>query len=103
MYSAAMTDLKLQQANNVVGKHLLVCCSHNERSKVFGPFIRPVLLTLDLIVFFEVSYHGNSVYIFLPDHPPKVYNSFFKWACIINVFNESIIYMNQNKPGLNTV
>ena len=80
--SAAITHLKLQEANDVVGKHLLVSYGHNEGSKLFGPIIRPVLLTLDFIVFFEVSYHGNSVYVFLPNHSPKVYNSLLKWTCI---------------------
>ena len=82
--SAATTHLKLQQANGVVSKHLLVSYGHNERSKVIGFIIGPVLLTLNLIALFEVSYHGNSVYIFLPNHSPKVYNSFLKWTCVYN-------------------
>ena len=48
---AEITHFKLQETDNVVRKHLLICCGHNEGSKVFGPFIRPVLLTLGLTAF----------------------------------------------------
>ena len=82
MHNSLVQYLNLEQTNNVVGTQQLICCSHNEGSKVFGAIIGPVLLTLDLIALFKVSYHGNSVYIFLPDHSPKVCKGFFQWTCM---------------------
>ena len=69
-------------SNSEVSKHLLVNQGDVERSKIFGVTVGPVLLTLDFLILLDVGYHDDSVYLFLPYHPPVISQCRTEWTCV---------------------
>ena len=65
---------KLNGPDSVVCKGMLLQDSHTKRTIALGTptFSRPVLLTLLRLSLFDVGYHGNGPYSFLPHQAPDV-------------------------------
>ena len=78
--TSSSTHSDMKRPNAVVSEDLVICKGDHEGPKDGTPTLRPVLLTLVLVAFFEVGNHDNYGRPLLPYQPPEVHQHVLLWT-----------------------